>query len=100
MESEPFRRIKNSFGIVEKALVVMHGLPVLDHSALPPCDVLASYTTSSQGRVWLPALRVTKRAAQFSDNVKSFLKIYLNCFPAFGGKEKIGQEKRAETWAF
>lgn len=40
MKSLSFRRIKDSFGIVEKALVVVYGLPVLDHSAVPPCNWL------------------------------------------------------------
>jgi len=31
MELVPFRGIKMNFGFVEKVLVILHGLPVLDH---------------------------------------------------------------------
>ncbi len=31
MEPGPFRRIKMGFSFVEKALVILHGLPALDH---------------------------------------------------------------------
>lgn len=37
MEPCPFGRRERSFRVGEKGLVVMHGLPVLDHSAVPPC---------------------------------------------------------------
>ena len=37
METESFRRIKRNFRIMEKTFVVLHGLPVFDHSAVPPC---------------------------------------------------------------
>ena len=32
MEPVPFREIEMDFGFGEKVLVIMHGLPVLDHS--------------------------------------------------------------------
>ncbi len=37
MEPDPFGRIERSFGIGEKAAVIMHGLLMFDHSAVPPC---------------------------------------------------------------
>lgn len=37
MEPDPFGRIERSFGIGEKAAVIMHGLPMFDHSAVPSC---------------------------------------------------------------
>lgn len=37
MEPDFFRRIKINFGKVEKTFVILHGLPVFDHSAEPPC---------------------------------------------------------------
>lgn len=37
MEPDPFRGIKRDLGIMEKTFVVLHGLPVFDHSAVPPC---------------------------------------------------------------
>lgn len=45
MKPLPFRRIEDSFGIVEKALVVVHGLPLFDHSAVPPCNWLGWNTS-------------------------------------------------------
>lgn len=38
MESGPFRRIERDLRIMEKTFVVLHGLPVFDHSAVPPCN--------------------------------------------------------------
>lgn len=38
MEPFPFRRIEMDFGFVEKVQVVVHGLPLLDHSGMPPCS--------------------------------------------------------------
>ena len=37
MEPGSFRRIERDLGIMEKTFVVLHGLPVFDHSAVPPC---------------------------------------------------------------
>ena len=37
MEPGSFGRIERSLGIGEKAAVVVHGLPLLDYSAVPPC---------------------------------------------------------------
>lgn len=37
MEPDPFRGIERDLGIMEKTFVVLHGLPVFDHSAVPPC---------------------------------------------------------------
>lgn len=37
MKPEPFGRIKRNFRITEKTFVILHGLPVFDHSAVPPC---------------------------------------------------------------
>ena len=45
MEPCPFRRIEMDFKIVEKTLVFLHGLPVFDHSAEPPCNYLACDTS-------------------------------------------------------
>lgn len=37
MEPDSFRGIERDLGIMEKTFVVLHGLPVFDHSAVPPC---------------------------------------------------------------
>lgn len=37
MEPDSFGRIKRNFRIMEKTFVILHGLPVFDHSAIPPC---------------------------------------------------------------
>lgn len=37
MEPGSFRGIERDLGIMEKTFVVLHGLPVFDHSAEPPC---------------------------------------------------------------
>ena len=37
MEPDSFRGIERDLGIKEKTFVVLHGLPVFDHSAVPPC---------------------------------------------------------------
>ncbi|MCD8015630.1 MAG: hypothetical protein LUG99_21210 [Lachnospiraceae bacterium] len=37
----------------------------------------------------------TKYAAQFHENVKSFLKIYLNFFFGFGGRENLEHVKKS-----
>ena len=37
MEPDSFRGIERDLGITEKTFVVLHGLPVFDHSAEPPC---------------------------------------------------------------
>ncbi len=38
MELDSFRRVKMDFEFVEKAQVVLRGLPVFAHSADPPCN--------------------------------------------------------------
>lgn len=37
LESDSFRRVKSRFCVSEKAVVFLVGLPVFDHSAVPPC---------------------------------------------------------------
>lgn len=37
MRPGPFRGIERDLGRMEKTFVVLHGLPVFDHSAEPPC---------------------------------------------------------------
>ena len=38
MEPPPFGGIEMDFGIGEKVLVILRGLPVLDHKSVPPCS--------------------------------------------------------------
>ena len=38
MEPPPFGGIEMDFGIGEKVLVILGGLPVLDHKSAPPCS--------------------------------------------------------------
>ncbi len=58
MEPGSFGRIKGNHEIVEKTLVFMCGLPVFDHSAVPPCNWLDWNTPGDtehhllQGRIW------------------------------------------------
>ncbi len=37
LEPDSFRRVESSFRVGEKAVVFLVSLPVLDHSAVPPC---------------------------------------------------------------
>lgn len=37
LEPDSFRRVKSSFCVSEKAVVFPNDLPVLNHSAIPPC---------------------------------------------------------------
>ncbi len=80
METVPFREIKMDFGFVEKVLVILHGLPVLDHRVhllvvLVLCVGHRRFITT-RGRVWWLAYMATKRAAHFELYVNSFLGIY------------------------
>lgn len=56
MEPVPFREIEMGFGFGEKVLVIMHGLPVLDHRVhLLVVFVLCAghrYFLTTWGRVW------------------------------------------------
>lgn len=71
MEPDSFRRIERSLGMDEKALVLLHGLPLFDHSVsyllvIGWVGILLNYKGAFDDRM------VIKRAAQFRNNVNSF----------------------------
>ncbi len=47
----------------------------------------------------MTVVQVIRRAAQFRNDVNSFLKKVSNCFPVLGGNEKRKSKKRAKTRA-
>lgn len=87
MEPGSFGRIERSLGMDEKTMVIVHGLPVFDHSAVPPCN---SMRTQLNYKGTFDDARVIKSAAQLRDNVNSFQKIKINCFSPIGGNKKRG----------
>lgn len=84
MKPLSFRRNEDSLGVVEKTLVVVHRLPLFDHSAVPPCNWLECFLITRAHL--MAAVEVIKCAAQFRHNVNSNLKISHNYFPELGGK--------------
>lgn len=38
LEPNSFGKVKSSFNVSEKVMVFLVGLPVFDHSAVPPCN--------------------------------------------------------------
>ncbi len=95
METGSLGRIKRCFSVVEKALVFMVGLPLLDHSAVPPCNKVEwEYFLITRARL-LTMFLVNKRAAQFKEKVNSLLKIYLNCYSGVGGTQKNKCKKKS-----
>ena len=100
MEPDSFGRVKRSFSVVEKALVFMVGLPVFDHSAVPPCNkAVLEYFLITRAHL-LTLLLVNKCAAQSRGKVNSFLKNNINCFSQLGGKKKSNYKKEAGIRAF
>ena len=104
MEPVSFRGIEMDFGFVEKVLVILHGLPVLDHKVyllvvFSAVRVRHRYFLTTRGafggwRIWPP------NAPHILEHMSIVFRKFIEIFSSkYGGRDKKKEQKRAEIWA-
>lgn len=104
MEPVSFRGIEMDFGFGEKVLVILHGLPVLDHKVhllvvFSAVCVRHRYFLTTRGafgdwRIWSP------NAPHILEHMSRVFRKFIEFFPLrYGGRDKKEEQKRAEIRA-